>query len=191
MAVDGIGTAPRIETVVSRLASLGSKVTGHLYLRPLVTTDLITTVEGRVMWDSAAKGLLQTDGTVGRHLADRIVVTATLLAASVDTDVFIADRAYKVIGVRESHSVVGGASAAVRPRKITDTSAPGAAAGATVKELTTAAVDLTAAVNTVVTPTLSATAADLTLAAGNRISLDFSGTLTGLVGFIEIILEQV
>jgi len=61
-------------------------------------------------------------------------------------------------------------------------SAPGATAGATVVELTTAAIDLTATANTVVTPALVATAASLQLAAGDKIGLDFSGTLTGLVG---------
>ena len=118
-------------------------------------------------------------------------ITSELLAASVAKWIFIADRAYQVTAVREVHSVVGGASAAVRPRKITDTSAPGAAAGATVKELTTAAIDLTATINTVVSPALSATVADLQLAAGDRIALNFSGTLTGLVGLIEIVLKAI
>ncbi|MBN9393442.1 MAG: hypothetical protein J0I20_35755 [Chloroflexi bacterium] len=123
--------------------------------------------------------------------AGRVVVTSELLAASVDKWVFIADKAYKVTAVNEIHSVVGGSSAAVRPRKITDTSAPGASAGANVKELTTAAADLTATINTTQALTLSATAADLTLAAGDKIGLDFSGTLTGLVGLIEIVLKAV
>ncbi len=118
-------------------------------------------------------------------------ITSELLAASVAKWIFIADRAYQVTAVREVHSVAGGASAAVRPRKITDTSAPGAAAGATVKELTTAAIDLTATINTVVSPALSATVADLQLAAGDRIALNFSGTLTGLVGLIEIVLKAI
>lgn len=122
----------------------------------------------------------------GGQTLGSIVVTAPLLASSVDTDIWRAPQAAIVLSVTESHSVVGGASAAVRPRKITDTSAPGAAAGATVKEITAAAIDLTTTVNTVQTPALSATPADYTFATGNRLALDFSGTLTGLVGNISI-----
>jgi hypothetical protein len=118
-------------------------------------------------------------------------ITVELLAASVDQWVFIADRAYEVTGISEIHSVVGGASAAVKFRKITDTSAPGAAAGATVKELATAGFDLTAVINTTQNATLSATASDYQLAAGNKIAADFSGTLTGLVGHATIHLKAI
>jgi hypothetical protein len=120
----------------------------------------------------------------------QVTIFTQLIATDVDRHLFVADGPYKVLGFREIHSVVGGAAAAVRPRKITDTSAPGAAAGATVKELTTANIDLTAVVNTVVTPALVATAADLLLAAGDKVSLDFSGTLTGLVGTLTLILQR-
>lgn len=129
----------------------------------------------------------------GNKVADEFAISTELLAASVDKWVFIADRAYQVIAIKESHSVVGSTSAAVRPRKVTDTSAPGASAGATVKELTTAAFDLTSgvAVNTSTSGTLSATASDLQLAAGDKIGLDFSGTLTGLVGVLTIFLRPI
>lgn len=119
------------------------------------------------------------------------VVSVQLLAASVDSWVFVADRKYKVVKIQEIHSVVGGAAAAARFRKITDTSAPGAAASATVVELQTAAFDLTATINTTQTATLAAAAADLTILAGQKIALDVSGTLTGLVGTATITLEAV
>ena len=116
------------------------------------------------------------------------VVTIDLNATSVDKYVFIADSGYKVTSVREVHSTAGGAAAAVRPRKITDTSPPGAVASATVKELTLVTIDLTATVGVVTTPALSGTPADLILAAGDKIALDFNGTLTGLVGTLQIML---
>lgn len=125
----------------------------------------------------------------GNKVGTTVTVSVELLASSVDKWVFIADRAYQVVQIEEIHSVVGGASAAVRPRKVTNASAPGAAAGANVKELTQAAFDLTATVNTTQTATLTATAADLQLADGDKISLDFSGTLTGLVGLLTITLK--
>lgn len=119
------------------------------------------------------------------------VLRRDMTAASVDENLFVADRAYQVIDVKEVHSVVGGSGAVVTPRKITDTSAPGAAASATVVELTVAAIDLTTTINTVQDPALSATPADLLVAAGDRIALNFAGTLTNLVGTITIVLKAI
>jgi hypothetical protein len=117
-------------------------------------------------------------------------------ANSVDRHIFVAPYACRLVSVREIHSVVGGAAAAVRPRKITDTSAPGAAASATVKELTTAAIDLTATINVTQVATLTAIAAtvtnsDIYLAAGDKLALDFSGTLTGLIGNLTLHLKRI
>ena len=63
------------------------------------------------------------------------------------------------------------------------------AAGIT--ELTTAAIDLTATANVAQTPTLTATDADRLLAAGDKVGLDYSGTLTGLVGKLTMYLMPV
>lgn len=154
--------------------------------KPIITTSTNTAASYAA---TGADGLTQNSNKV----ADEFAISTELLAASVDKWVFVADRAYKVIAIKESHSVVGGTSAAVSPRKVTDTSAPGAGAGATVKELTTGAFDLTTgvAVNTSTSGTLSSTASDLILAAGDKIGLDFSGTLTGLVGSMTIYLRPV
>ena len=104
-------------------------------------------------------------------------------AGAVDKAVWIADRACRLLSVKGVHSTVGGASAAVRPRKVTGASAPGAAASGTVLELTTA-FDLTAAVNTVVTKAV--TDANARFAPDDRLALDFSGTVTGLVGLVLV-----
>lgn len=189
MATDGIGRPAKIADVFSRVAITGSEVSGHVYLKPIAQPEAGTT-KGRVYFDSTTNGLEQSDGTRYRAISDRHLVRIDIDANSVDANVFIADRGYKVIAIQEVHSVVGGASAAVRPRKVTGTAAPGASAGTTVKELTTANIDLTATINTVQAAALTSTAADLTLAAGDRIALDFSGTLTGLVGVVQIVLEQ-
>lgn len=134
-----------------------------------------------------------TDGLQvgGFKPATHLYINIPLAAASVDNWAFVSPRTLQIISIREIHSVVGGGSAAVRPRKVTDTSAPGAAASSTVKELTTAAFDLTTVINTTVVATLSATAADLQLAAGDKIGLDFSGTLTGLVGVMTIAVRPI
>ncbi len=148
-----------------------------------------TAVTGATVVASTADGITQG----GNKVADEFAITAELLAASVDKWVFVADRAYQVVGVREVHSVIGGASAVVRPRKVTaaGTAAPGAAAGATVKELTTADIGLETAIDVTQTATLSATGADLLLAVGDKIGLNFGGTLTGLVGQLTIFLRPV
>jgi hypothetical protein len=130
----------------------------------------------------AVKFLRRTDGTTGTIPEDVIVAVSLDAAQAVDRDVWVSNGNYMLVGIKTTHAVVGGASAAVRPRKITDTSAPGAAASATVKELTTAVIDFTASVNTVRTPTLVSTKADLKFKSGDRLALDASGTVTGLVG---------
>lgn len=146
----------------------------------------IKNAEGTEIASISNTGVLASDSL-------RMQVSAELLAASVDNWIWIADRAYQVTGVRSVHSVAGGASAAVRPRKVLSaaTDAPGAAAGANVKELTTANIDLTAATNTAVNATLSATVSDLQFAVGDKMGLDFSGTLTALVGNITIFLKAI
>lgn len=111
-------------------------------------------------------------------------VTIDLNASSVSKHVFIADRNYVVESITEIHSVVGGAAANAKLRRITDTSAPGAAASGTVVEFITAGLDLTTTVNTVVTGTLAST----TLNAGEKLALFMSGTLTGLVGSVTVTL---
>jgi hypothetical protein len=119
------------------------------------------------------------------------IVTVPLLASSVPQHVFTADQAYQVTWVSEIHSTAGSTGAAARLRKITDTSAPGAAASATVVEQTTANFDLTATVNTSQTGALSTTLADIRLAAGDKLAVNLTGTLTGLVGNITIALRRI
>lgn len=126
-----------------------------------------------------ANRLTKGKALLGSASGTIFVVPSQLLAAAVDRHVFVASQPCQLIAVEEIHSVVGGASAAVRPRKITNTSAPGAAAGANVIELCQS-LDLTATANTRVSGTLVAGAT--TFAAGDRLAEDFSGTLTGLLG---------
>lgn len=152
----------------------------------------ITNADGTTVATVSKTGVI-TSGTGNLPALVKFTVDSELLAASVDKHIWIAPVACKAVSVKEIHSVAGGAAAAVRPRKIlaASVSAPGAAAGANVKELTTAACDLTTTADTVVAATLSATPADYTFAAGDKLSLDFSGTLTGLVGYIVIELQAV
>lgn len=121
------------------------------------------------------------------------IVTFVINAASVDAWVYLADAAYRVTKIECDYSVAGGSGAAATLRKVTaDEVAPGAAAGATVIELQTAAFDLTATANTTQTATLSETPADLLLAAGDKVGVNMAGTLTNLAGgIIALHLEPV
>jgi len=116
-----------------------------------------------------------------------------LSATMPDADIAVINRAIKITRVDLTISVQGGTGAAIDVRKITDTSAPGAAASSTVKEFfATPGQDLhSLTINTVTNVPLSATAADITLAAGNRIAINMSGTLTGLVGQVTITFVRV
>lgn len=133
---------------------------------------------------------MPVNSSIDRNNTDT-VIEVLLDGTFVARDVFVADRHYHVTQIREIHSVVGGASAAIRPRKITDTSAPGASAGTTVKEITTANISLTSTINTVQTPTLATTLNDRRLKPGDRIAINPSGTLTGVVGVLIIVLSPV
>jgi hypothetical protein len=110
------------------------------------------------------------------------VITTELLAASVDKNIYIAARPCKVQSVQFATTVVGGASAAVILKACTGTTAP--ASGTAM----TSSMDLqNTVVNTVTTATLTESATYLK--EGDRIGADFSGTLTGLVGVLQVIIE--
>lgn len=127
--------------------------------------------------------------------ADGIRATAVILPQYVYKDIcipdnlsladgafMIADRAYRVIQVDEIHAVAGSDVGAVSLdiKKQTGTQAP--SAGVSVLAVT---FDLKGTANTRVSKSgadLTATAADKDLAAGNRLSLDFTGTLTAVAG---------
>lgn len=117
-------------------------------------------------------------------------ITSELKATEVSRDVWTCTRHCRLVNVREIHSVVGGSSAAIRPRKITDTSAPGASAGATVLEVA-ASIDLTATINTIINPALTATNSTLRFKPGDRLAQIGSGTLTGIVGVVTYEFEPV
>lgn len=140
--------------------------------------------KGDIYFNSTANNPVYHDGTVYKHVDGLIRISTIILAASVDQPVFIADRAYVVVSAKEIHSVVGSTSAAVQYKKCTGTTAPASGTA-----IATGTFDLTATINTTQTATLSATASDYTLAAGDKLALDFSGTLTGLVGVVTIVLR--
>ncbi len=109
-----------------------------------------------------------------------VTYNETLNASIGTTPFFIADQAYKVVAVsyvNKTAGTVAGATATVT--KDTGTTAPGAGTA-----LLTAAFTCLAVANTVANGTMVSTAATVTLAAGDRLSVLFAGTLTTLAGVV-------
>ena len=131
-------------------------------------------------------------GTAYVPVAQRIVeVSLPLNGDAVDQAVFIADRAYVVERIDYIHSTAGTDASAVnvQVKKCTGTQAPDAGTNLLTNN-TSAGFNCKAAINTVQNGTLTATAATKTLAAGNRLSLDFTGTTTALAGVtVSIVLR--
>jgi hypothetical protein len=106
---------------------------------------------------------------------------------ALDTQFFIADRAYTVTeinvvwGVAES---TGAMDVMVERLQSTEACAAG-------DDLQAAVVDATGTANTVATPTLTSTTANLDLAAGNRLCVDVSATPNEVANLVVTVTLQV
>lgn len=118
-----------------------------------------------------------------QHLEVSFVMNAN--GSLADQAFFIANRAYEVVAVREVHSAAGTDAGAVNLQvtKDTGTDAPGAGTDLLTNN-TNAGFNLKGTANTVQAGTLTETAANLKLAAGDRLSVDFAGTLTAVAGVV-------
>lgn len=124
-----------------------------------------------------------------------VVLTVTLAVngSVIDQDIFIADRAYRVLEVRESHGTKGTDASAVTldVKKATGTTA--IASGTTVLGST---FNLKGTINTVVAKSIENGGVVKTavgfLAAGDRLGLDITGTTTSVAGVVvSVVLEPV
>lgn len=125
------------------------------------------------------------------------VITATFhgqaATAMVDQSFFVANAAYQVTAVRFVSAVAESTAATllVQVTKDTSTNAPGAGTDLLTNNTNTG-FDAKATANTVQTGTLTATTASLQLAAGDRLSVDFSASATELVGVtITVTLKRI
>lgn len=106
-------------------------------------------------------------------------------ASQADQCFFIAPGPMRVVRIDEVHSVAGDNGGAVNLQVTKDhtTDAPGAGTNLLTNN-TNAGFDLKGTANTVQNGALSATPADLILAAGDRLGVDFAGTLSTLAGVV-------
>ena len=108
---------------------------------------------------------------------DDIILTVPIDASTVDGAFFIADRKLRVLSIKEAHAVAGtdAGTVTLAVKKASGTTAP--ASGTAVHSGT---INLKGTANTVQSATI--VAADATLASGDRLCLDVTGTLTALAG---------
>lgn len=107
-------------------------------------------------------------------------------ADALDTQFFIADQAYTVTAI----NVVWGVAESTGAMDVMVERLQGTEACASGDDLQAAVVDATGTANTVTTPDLTATAANLNLAAGNRLCVDVSATpdeVTNLVVTVTLV----
>lgn len=137
--------------------------------------------------ESFAWRVLTADGVGGPLIPGTLEVSVQCLlnADCVDRAFFVANRAYEVVAIREVHATAGNDAGSVNLQvtKDTSTDAPGAGTDLLTNN-TNAGFNMKGTANTVQTGTLTATAASLKLAAGDRLSLDFAGTVTTLAGVV-------
>lgn len=99
--------------------------------------------------------------------------------AATDQVFFVAHRPLVVKSVRQVHSVAAGGTSTLTITKDASTAAPGA--GTVIQ---TGSFNLNATANTVQTGTLAASAATLTLAAGDRLSVKFANAIQSSAGVV-------
>jgi len=135
---------------------------------------------------TAGQVLKATSGTVAAWSPSVVVLSYNFGVGSVDDTVFVSSGAWALMSASASYTTAEGGALTVQLNKCTGTQAP--TAGTNMLQAT---FDLNAAVNTVQNGTLSATASDYTLAAGDRICVDFSGAVTTAAGgCVSLVLQQ-
>lgn len=123
---------------------------------------------------------------VAKHAPVIVHQTYSLAADMVSGNFFVADRAYEVMEVAESHDVPS-TSGTLMIQRLQGTEAPGSG-----DDLLTATIDLSAADDTVVRPALTATVNDRRLERGDRLAAEFAGTVTsGVAVAVTVVLKPV
>ena len=163
-----------------------------------ITADITGNVTGDVTGDVTGSVTAEASDTVAIADADALTVNSVIVPQHIevsyyddangdlaDQAFFLATRAYQVVAISEIHATAGNDAGAVNLQvtKDTSTDAPGAGTDL-LTDNSNAGFDLKGAANTVQNGTLHGTVSNLQLAAGDRLSVDFAGTLTSLAGVL-------
>lgn len=124
------------------------------------------------------------------------IVTSYVMNANgslADQAFFIADRDLEIISIQEVHSTAGNDAGAVNVQVTKDTSTTDPGAGTDLlTNNTNAGFNLKGTANTVQTGSLVSSIDSLRLTSGDRLSVDFAGTLTALAGVvISVVLKEI
>jgi fibronectin-binding autotransporter adhesin len=134
---------------------------------------------------ATAKTLTLTDADsliiAGKIMPQYRIINVPINASSIDQWVFVADAAYELDSVELAYTVAS-SSATFDLKKSTSVQAP--ASGGT---MLTGTVDISATANTVYAGTKHGTEGNRRLADGNKLSVCFTGTMTGLAGGVATI----
>lgn len=123
---------------------------------------------------------------VAQHAPVIVHQTYSLATDMVSGNFFIADRAYEVLEIAESHDAPS-TSGTLQVERLQGTEAPGGG-----DDLLTSTVDLSGADDTVVYPTLTTTLTHRRLERGDRLAAVFGGTVTnGIAVCISVVLKPV
>lgn len=101
--------------------------------------------------------------------------------AATDQVFFVAPCPCKILAISEVHSTAAGGASKIQVTKDTSTDAPGAGTDLLTNNTNTG-FDLNGTANTVQTGTLTTTSGATTLAAGDRLSVDFANTIQSTAG---------
>ena len=120
------------------------------------------------------------------RLAPVHVVYTISAGEAADTGIFVADRDYQIMDVREVHSTAGASSTTLDVGIAASGTAP---ASLTTALSSTLAIDSTA--NTPVQSTLTSTLANRKMDRGDQLSLNWTGTVTAYEGAVHIVLKPI
>lgn len=131
--------------------------------------------------------LTDSSGNVPANIKTPYVITLPYNASSVDMSVFVAPYACRVSGITARVTVAGTDGSAVTALVKKAASGTAIASGTTLSS----SIDLKGTANTNQTITLTTTLADLDIAAGTAIGLDFTGTLTSATGVVCVVISPI
>jgi len=120
------------------------------------------------------------------RLAPVLVQYRTSAGEAADVHIFVADRDYEIMDVRETHSVVGAGSSTLDVGISASGTAP---ASLTTALSSTFALDST--VNVPVQATLTATLGNRLIDKGEQLSVNLTGTVTNLESSVSVILKPI
>jgi len=133
-------------------------------------------------------GVVVTIFLIPGYSGDHAIFAMKANGGLADQCFFTATKNMVVTGIQYVHSTAGtnGSAVNLQVTKVTSTDAPGAGTDLLTNN-TNAGFDCKGTINVVQTGALSATAANLRLAPGDRLSVDFAGTLTALAGVVVVV----